>query len=97
VVQPAVAFETVLTDPDDDVLALETPHQERARQGKPRVSRRRDARLDGARFVQRFLQKVLRRADAEVGIVRNLQRSTAGAFGEATLDVRLDAPGDSPE
>ena len=47
--------------------------------------------------VQRLLQKVLRRADAEVGVVGNFERATAGAFGEAALDIRLDAPGDAPE
>jgi hypothetical protein len=97
VVQPAVALETVLANPDDDVLPLETANKERAGQGKPRVGGRRDARLDSARFVQCFLQEVLRCADAEVGVVGNLKRAATGAFGEAPLDVRLDAPGDSPE
>ena len=68
-VQPAIALETVLADPDDDVVPLEAANQERTVKGKPRVGRRRDARLDSARFVQCLLQKVFRRPDAEVSVI----------------------------
>ena len=96
-VQPAIAFKSVLANANHNVLPLESANEECAGEGKPRVRHRRDARLHGACFVQRFLEKVLRRADAEVRIVGDLQRSLAGPFGKAAVDVRLHAPGDSPK
>ena len=47
--------------------------------------------------VELCLQEVLRRADAQVGVVGDLQRAPTRAFGESAPGVRLDAPGDSPE
>src|SRR5581483_3291467 len=80
---------------DDDVLTLIAPDERRTGQRQARIERRLHARFGRAAVVGRLAQEVLGRADAQVGVVGNLQRAAAGALGEATPGVGLDAPGDA--
>jgi hypothetical protein len=82
---------------DDDVFPLEAADQRRTRQWQPGIERRSEPRLNRARFVQGFAQEVLGRANPQVGVISDLQRSLTSAFGQAAPRVRLDAPGDAAE
>src|SRR5581483_2671021 len=97
-VDSAIALEPAIRpNVDDDVLALVAANEWRAGQRQPGIERRLHARFGRAAVVGRLAQEVLGRPDAEIGVVRNLERALAGAFGEAAPRVRLDAPGDAPE
>src|SRR5690606_8704411 len=97
-VDPAVALEPAIgPNMDDDVLALIAADERRPRQWRPWIERGLQARFRGPVFVVRIAQEVLRRPDAEIGVIRNLERAPAGAFGKAAPRVGLDAPGDAAE
>jgi hypothetical protein len=82
---------------DDDVLPLVAANQRSAGQWQPRVERGPEARFHSAAFVNGLPQEVLRSADAQVGVVRDLECADARAFRETAPRVRLDAPCDAAE
>jgi hypothetical protein len=76
VVDLAVVLEAVLADQHDHVRAPEASDQPCARERQPWISAGRDTRLDGTALVGFLLQEVLRRPDAQVGIVGDLEGAT---------------------
>jgi hypothetical protein len=88
---------TVCPHVDDDVLPLISANQSCAGQWQARVERRPQARFHRTAFVDGLRQEVLRRADAQVGVVRDLERAAARTLRESTPRIRLDTPGDTAE
>ena len=70
-----------------NVAAAEPGERERIKE----AAKREYLILDG------LPQKVLRRADAQVGVVRDFERAAARTLRDPAPCVRLDAPGDAPE
>src|SRR6266566_4448116 len=93
----SVVLEAVLADPHDNVLSSVAPHQHRAGSRQPRVRCRLGSRFGSAPRVEFTLQEVLRRPDAKIRVVGDLQRPPPRSLGEAAPGVRLQAPGDPPE
>jgi len=96
---PTFELESIHQDLHDDPAALVLALQVGAVRWEPRVEvaghRARDAQL---RIQRRILpEHGPGRPDAQVGVVRNLQRAAAGTLGQAALGQRLDAPGDPPK
>src|SRR5579885_353780 len=97
-VDPATALEAAIgSHVDDNVLALIAPDQWRARQWQTRVQGGPQPRLHGAVVIGWLAQEVLRRADSQIGVVRDLQRALTGALRESAPRICLDAPGDAAE
>src|ERR1035438_7603188 len=91
-VRPAVILKAVRDHLDYVRLPLEVPGEQRARRRKARISATADCADRGAMAGIRPTE-ILRRSDTEVGVIGDFQRATAGAFGQPTLSVSLEPPG----
>jgi len=97
-VDPAVALKAAICpDVDDDVLPLIAANQRSAGQWQPQVESGPQPSLHRSGLVDGLPQEVLRRADAQVGVVRDLKRAAARTLRESTPRIRLDTPGDTAE
>ena len=90
-------FEAIFSDTDNNVLAAVTAHQHCAWNRQPWILGRLDTCFGCAGAIQFLFEEILRCADAEIGVVRDLQCAAAGSFRQAAPGVRLQPPSDTPE
>ena len=93
-VDPALELKTIQPDFHRDQIAAVHPFEPGSRCGQPGILR--PELLRDLEECLRVLHLLLRRADAEVGVVRDLEGAAARAFGQAAFGEGLDTPGDPP-
>jgi hypothetical protein len=94
-----VTLESVLANLHADSAPLVIPADCRAGHRQARVAGRINADYGGVSESRQRLagKNVLRRANPDVGVVRDFHRTTANAFAQTALGYRLHAPGEALE